>query len=402
MTGPLAGLRVLDVGTRIAAPFCAGLLGEQGAEVIKVEQPGTGRLHAHDRSVRRDGLFAVLGGRGPRAARASRSICAQTEGQDLFRRLAADGRRACARTSGPARWSAGASAPADLDPRLVIVRICGVRPGRAVLAAARPRPPGHRLRRPAPPHRLPRPPPGAPRRDDRATTSPACSRPRPRGRALPARRGRSATGRGAVIDAALYGSVLRILEWTLAGYDRLGVVRRARRQPAGQLGTARQLPDRRRPVRLHRRRLATPTSRGCARPWTVRISCPTRGSPGSPTGPARSDEINGIVADWTSALPAAADRRACDRPRRASRDRVHSRRHLRRSPHGGSRRPRHRRRPGPGSGAPAGPVPAFVGEPAPVPTGAPRLGEHTREVLAGWLGLTETNIDALAKSGVTQ
>ena len=42
MTPPLEGLRVLDLGTRIAAPFCAGLLGEQGAEVIKIEQPGTG------------------------------------------------------------------------------------------------------------------------------------------------------------------------------------------------------------------------------------------------------------------------------------------------------------------------------------------------------------------------
>ena len=40
--GPLDGLRVIDLGTRIAAPFCAGLLGEQGAEVIKVEQPRGG------------------------------------------------------------------------------------------------------------------------------------------------------------------------------------------------------------------------------------------------------------------------------------------------------------------------------------------------------------------------
>src|SRR5207302_5627497 len=42
MTLPLDGVRVIDAGTRIAAPFCAGLLGELGAEVIKVEQPGTG------------------------------------------------------------------------------------------------------------------------------------------------------------------------------------------------------------------------------------------------------------------------------------------------------------------------------------------------------------------------
>src|SRR5581483_12066874 len=40
--GPLTGVRVLDVGTRIAAPFCAGLLGEMGAEVIKVEDPRGG------------------------------------------------------------------------------------------------------------------------------------------------------------------------------------------------------------------------------------------------------------------------------------------------------------------------------------------------------------------------
>src|ERR1043165_4062205 len=40
--GPLQGLRVIALGTRIAAPFCAGLLGEMGADVIKIEQPGTG------------------------------------------------------------------------------------------------------------------------------------------------------------------------------------------------------------------------------------------------------------------------------------------------------------------------------------------------------------------------
>jgi crotonobetainyl-CoA:carnitine CoA-transferase CaiB-like acyl-CoA transferase len=33
---------VIDVGTRISAPFCAGLLGELGADVIKVELPGAG------------------------------------------------------------------------------------------------------------------------------------------------------------------------------------------------------------------------------------------------------------------------------------------------------------------------------------------------------------------------
>jgi crotonobetainyl-CoA:carnitine CoA-transferase CaiB-like acyl-CoA transferase len=39
---PLSGLRVIDLATFIAAPFCAGLLGEFGAEVVKVEDPTAG------------------------------------------------------------------------------------------------------------------------------------------------------------------------------------------------------------------------------------------------------------------------------------------------------------------------------------------------------------------------
>src|SRR5687768_15466018 len=38
----LAGIRVLDLGTFIAGPFAATVLGEFGADVIKVEQPGVG------------------------------------------------------------------------------------------------------------------------------------------------------------------------------------------------------------------------------------------------------------------------------------------------------------------------------------------------------------------------
>ena len=39
---PLDGIRVLDIATFLAGPFCSTVLGEFGAEVIKVEQPGTG------------------------------------------------------------------------------------------------------------------------------------------------------------------------------------------------------------------------------------------------------------------------------------------------------------------------------------------------------------------------
>ena len=40
--GPLADLRVIELGSLIAGPFCGQLLGDLGAQVIKVEPPGQG------------------------------------------------------------------------------------------------------------------------------------------------------------------------------------------------------------------------------------------------------------------------------------------------------------------------------------------------------------------------
>src|SRR5215467_12861911 len=94
MTAPLAGLRVLDLGTRIAAPFCAGLLGEMGADVVKIEQPGTGDFmreigpFAPPQAGGADpySLFWAVEGRGRRSVTLDLRVEA---GQDLFRRLAA-------------------------------------------------------------------------------------------------------------------------------------------------------------------------------------------------------------------------------------------------------------------------------------------------------------------------
>src|SRR6478735_727518 len=120
MTGPLTGLRVLDLGTRIAAPFCAGLLGEQGAEVIKIEQP-TGGDFMREIGPFVDGysLFWAVEGRG----RKSVTLDLRTpEGQDVLRRLAAtaDVLVENFRPGTLERWHL---APPDLDDRLVFVRI---------------------------------------------------------------------------------------------------------------------------------------------------------------------------------------------------------------------------------------------------------------------------------------
>ena len=124
MTGPLDGLRVIDLGTRIAAPFCAGLLGEQGAEVIKVEQPRGGDFMREigpfvDSDEGPYSLFWAVEGRG----RKSVTLDLRTaEGQDLYRRLAATADVVVEnfRPGTLEQWNIG---PTACDPRLVTVRI---------------------------------------------------------------------------------------------------------------------------------------------------------------------------------------------------------------------------------------------------------------------------------------
>ena len=48
MTGPLAGIRVVDLSSMLSGPWAADILGDQGADVVKVEPPGNG---AHIRSL---------------------------------------------------------------------------------------------------------------------------------------------------------------------------------------------------------------------------------------------------------------------------------------------------------------------------------------------------------------
>ena len=54
-TQPLEGVRVVEMGSLIAGPFCGQLLGDFGAEVIKVEPPGKGDpMREWGRHIRQD------------------------------------------------------------------------------------------------------------------------------------------------------------------------------------------------------------------------------------------------------------------------------------------------------------------------------------------------------------
>src|SRR5919199_2919673 len=84
--GPLAGVRVLELGSLIAGPFCGRLLADFGAEVLKVEPPGVGDpLRTWSFVTEHGSLWSMVQSRNKRSV----SVDLRTEeGREVVRRLA--------------------------------------------------------------------------------------------------------------------------------------------------------------------------------------------------------------------------------------------------------------------------------------------------------------------------
>lgn len=141
---PLDGLRVVDAATLAAGPMAAAILGEFGADVIKVEQPGAGDP-MRTWGERKDGigLFWKSISRNKRCVTCD---LRRDEGQALFHELLAvtDVLIIGARPSALARWGLDFASVHERHPRLVVVHITGFgrggphsdRPGYGTLAEA--------------------------------------------------------------------------------------------------------------------------------------------------------------------------------------------------------------------------------------------------------------------------
>jgi crotonobetainyl-CoA:carnitine CoA-transferase CaiB-like acyl-CoA transferase len=402
--GPLDGLRVIDVGTRIGAPFCAGLLGEWGAEVVKIEQPGTGDFM---RTIGpfADGysLFWAVEGRGRKSATCDLRTA---EGQELFRRLAATADVICENFR-PGTLEDWGLAPSSLAPHLVVVRISAFgqdgpyaqRPGLDRLGVAY----GGLLHLTG---ETDRPPvrPGVTVADYltgvfAAEAALAALYRRDATPRRPAGAGDAGSGRGAVIDASLYGSVLRILEWTIPAYDRLGTVRT---REGNRLSNSAPLDN-------------YPTADG-------RFVCVVAGSDanfgrlcqamdrpdllGDPRFATLADRarhgdvINGVVADWTGARTASQVEEACvrfDVPVATAYTAVE----IAADAHFAARHDLVTvDDPVIGAIKQQAPYPRLVGETGTIPVGAPTLGADNVEVWCDMAGLTPGELDALQTQGI--
>ncbi|TAL98138.1 MAG: CoA transferase [Paraburkholderia sp.] len=125
MSGPLKGIRVIEIGTLIAAPFAARMLAEFGAEVIKIEAPNDGDPLRKWRKLHEGtSLWWYL------QSRNKKSICVNlksTEGVAVVKRLAADVDIVIEnlRPGALERLGLGWDVLHGINPRLTMVRISG-------------------------------------------------------------------------------------------------------------------------------------------------------------------------------------------------------------------------------------------------------------------------------------
>jgi formyl-CoA transferase len=225
MSGPLAGLKVLELGQLIAGPFAAKTLADFGAEVIKVEPPGAGDPLRKWRMLK-DGTSVWW----QVQSRNKRSIALDLrapEGQDVVRRLAAEADIVVEnfRPGALEGWGLDPESLMAANPRLIVLRISGYgqtgpyrdRPGFGVVAEAM----GGLRHLTAEPGRVPVRV-GVSIGDTLASLHGVIG-------ILLALHERHASGRGQVIDVALYEAVFNCMESLLPEYSAFGAVR----EPSG-------------------------------------------------------------------------------------------------------------------------------------------------------------------------
>ncbi len=217
-TGALKDIRVVEMGTLIAGPFCGQLMGDMGADVIKIEPPGAGdpmRVWGRGEPV----WWEVIG-RNKKSVSINLRVA---EGQALARRLIAQADILIEnfRPGALEGWGLGPEELRRENPRLIVVRMSGYGQdgpysGRTGFGGIGEAMGGWRAivgEPDRPPSRM-----GVSIGDSLAATYGCMG-------ALAALHHREKTGEGQIVDSALYEAVLQVMESLIPEYAVAGIVR---------------------------------------------------------------------------------------------------------------------------------------------------------------------------------
>lgn len=392
--GPLAGYRVLEIGSTVAGPFCGRMLADFGAEVIKVEPADGDPVRTMGKQFEGRSLYAASIFRNKKLV----SIDLHNEeGRALIRELAAkvDVVVENFKPGTLEKWGLGWEDLSKLNPRLVMVRISGFgqdgpysrRPGYGVVCEA-----VSGLRH------LTGDPDRAPSRVGVSMTDYIAGMHGAYG-AVMALMARDKTGRGQCIDATLFESAFNFMEVWIPAYDKLGFV--PERTGSRLIGST--------PNNLY------PTADGTYIHITAmadnlfRRLVEAMGQPELAKDPRfegaierneQHEALDAIVSEWTSKLK-LEEIEAILHKAQVPATRIFTVADIFNDPHYRARNAIVKA-PDPHMGevAMAGVVPRLSDTPGVVRHAGRDVGQDSRSVLSDVLGLDATRIDELTKSGV--
>jgi formyl-CoA transferase len=393
LQGPLSDLKVVELGTLIAGPYCARLLAEFGAEVVKIETPGEGDPLRKWRKLHEGNSLWWYA-----QARNKKSVAVNLrdpDGQAIVRGLArhADIVVENFRPGTMERWELGYEALARENPGLIMVRISGFgqtgpykdRPGFGAIGESMG---GMRYITGYPdraPVRV-----GISIGDSLAAMFGVIG-------ALTALHHRSLTGKGQVVDVALYEAVFAMMESMLPEYGMGGFVRE--RSGASLPGI---VPSNTYPCADGKYVVIGANADSIFKRMMRAIDRPDLADDPALAGNdgrvARTRELDQAIAEWTSRHDLEAVLEALGKAEVPS-GRIYSIADIVADMHYQARGMVERHKLGDQDLLLPGVVPKLSATPGETKWIGPRLGEHTGEVLAG-LGYTEGEIAEMKKRGV--
>lgn len=394
--GPLQGVRIVDLGTMIAAPYGASLLADFGADVIKVELPGTGDS-SRALTPQIDGISVRWTGLN-RNKRCITLDLKSSTGRDVFLKLVAksDIIMENFRPGTLDRWGLDYETLKEANPGIILVHISGygqTGPNREMAGFGTPATAFSGVTYLMGDPELPPMSPPFSLADYVAGMMAAFA-----GIMALYHRDVHHDEEGQEVDVSLYEPLFRMLEFLVAEFDKLGVVRERTpglsggASPAGTFQTQdgkwlvlvtstertwQRLPAAiGRPELLHDPRFQTNTDRV-----------------------KHNDVLDKILTDWFASLPYAESKARLDTAG-CPVSLVYSIQDIFEDPHYQSRQDiievRH---PTLGHIKMPGIVPKFLRTPGKVEFAGPALGEHNEDVLSGLLGMSESEVQRLQEQG---